>query len=449
MEKRYGLLMSIALVVGIVIGSGVFFKADDVLSITNGNIVLALLAWIIGALTMIFGSLTFAEFAGRVEKSNGLVDYFEVAYGRFGSFLMGWFQGNLYYSILAAILSYVSALYTLTLIGYSNPGNSLLTWIVSFGYMTLLFLMNYLSPLMAGKFQISTTFIKLIPLVLVAIVGSIYGVQSGVSISNFNFGLSNLKESGNSFSSAVVSTAFAYEGWVIATTLNEEIKDSKKNLPKALIIGSIIIAIVYIGFFLGITGSMDTLTIINEGDNAVNRAITILFNSRFTSILIVFLVISCLGTTNGLVMSCIRVPYSLAVRGQGIKPELMAKVNEKTKMPLYASIQAYIVCTFYLFLWYCSLNNVFGRFIALDEIPIVSMYVAYLFLYLYYMKNFKDLNVFSRFVKPLLATFGAFIILYGGITNPALGQNLLITLFVLMIGVIVYFKPINKREKSN
>jgi APA family basic amino acid/polyamine antiporter len=444
MEKRYGLLTSIALVVGIVIGSGVFFKADDVLTITKGNVVIGLLAWFVGALIMVFGSLTFAEFAGRYEKSNGLVDYFEIAYGKFGAFLMGWFQGNLYYSALAAILSFVSSLYTLTLLGFENPGNSTLTWILSFTYMTFIFALNYLSPKLAGKFQISTTLIKLIPLALVAIFGIIFGFKNGVTAANFNFGISSLKESGNSFSSAIVSTAFAYEGWIIATTLNQEIKDSKKNLPKALVFGSVIITIVYIAFFLGMTGVMNTQSIVMEGDNAVYVTITNLFNSRFTSILVVFLVISCLGTTNGLIMSCIRVPYSLAIRGEGIRPDLLSKVNEKTKMPFYATLQAYIVCLFYLFIWYGSLDNMFGRYIALDEIPIVSMYVAYLFLYVFYIKNFKDLTFFSRYVKPVLAGVGACVILYGGISNPALGQNLLISIFVLLIGAIVYFKPLKK-----
>jgi APA family basic amino acid/polyamine antiporter len=81
LEKKYGLFTAIAMVVGVVIGSGVFFKADDVLKMTNGNLILALLAWGIGAFSMIFGALVFAEFAQRIEKSNGIVDYSEMAYG--------------------------------------------------------------------------------------------------------------------------------------------------------------------------------------------------------------------------------------------------------------------------------------------------------------------------------------------------------------------------------
>ena len=103
LKKKYGLLTAIAMVVGVVIGSGVFFKADDVLTLTNGNLILALVAWGVGAISMIFGALVFSEFAQRIEKSNGIVDYSEVAYGsRFG-YLVGWFNGVLYFSPLSAI----------------------------------------------------------------------------------------------------------------------------------------------------------------------------------------------------------------------------------------------------------------------------------------------------------------------------------------------------------
>ncbi|PTT53791.1 amino acid permease, partial [Aeromonas sp. HMWF015] len=112
LDKRYGLMTAIAMVVGVVIGSGVFFKADDVLRLTGGNLAIALLAWALGAFSMIFGALVFAEFAQRIEKSNGIVDYAEAAYGKMFGYLVGWFKGVLYYAPLSAILAWVAALYT-------------------------------------------------------------------------------------------------------------------------------------------------------------------------------------------------------------------------------------------------------------------------------------------------------------------------------------------------
>ncbi|HCX63808.1 MAG TPA: amino acid permease, partial [Eubacteriaceae bacterium] len=147
-----------------------------------------------------------------------------------------------------------------------------------------------------------------------------------------------------------------------------------------------------------------------------------------------------LGTLNGLVLSNIRLPYSLAVRNQGPAPKSLAKVHRKVKMPLRAALLSTVISGVYLTLWYFSLNETFGVYIAIDEIPIVMVYGIYFVLYLWYMKKFTDLNWFHRFVKPIMAMIGASIILYGGITNPSIGLYLLISLGVMVFGLLFYRK---------
>ena len=117
--------------------------------------------------------------------------------------------------------------------------------------LTLFFLcaayfVNAISPRLAGKFQVATTFIKLIPLALMAVVGIIYGITSGQLTENFTHtvqltGAMANPVNVNPLFGAVVATAFAYEGWIIATSINSELKDAKKNLPKALTLGAIIV----------------------------------------------------------------------------------------------------------------------------------------------------------------------------------------------------------------
>ncbi|PKM56514.1 MAG: amino acid permease [Firmicutes bacterium HGW-Firmicutes-3] len=440
LEKKYGLLTAIAMVVGVVIGSGVFFKADDVLTLTDGNIILALVAWAVGAFSMIFGALVFAEFAQRIEKSNGIVDYSEVAYGKKFGYLVGWFKGVLYFSPLSAILAWVASLYTMILLGSDNPTNALGTWMLAVVYMFLTYLMNYFAPIIAGRFQVTTTLIKLIPLSLVAIGGMISGLINGVTMTNFTDAMSSVGSSSGTLASAVVATAFAYEGWTVAITINGEIKDSKKNLPKALTVGALIVFLVYIFYFLGIAGVLPTPEIVSEGDNAVNIVTNQLFGSTASVILTGFVIISCLGTLNGLVMSCIRVPHSLAIRNQGPVPKIISKINKKTNMPINSAIFAGCLSFGYLLLWFFSINETFGAYIALDEIPIVLVYGLYIFLYMWYIKNFKDLNFFSRYIKPIFATIGSLIILYGGITNPSIGIYLVVSVMVILIGLLFYRK---------
>lgn len=440
LEKKYGLATAIAMVVGVVIGSGVFFKADDVLKMTNGNLIIALCAWGIGAFAMIFGALVFAEFAQRIEKSNGIVDYSEMAYGERFGYLVGWFKGVLYYAPLSAILAWVAALYTMILFGSDNPTNSPQTWALTAVYLVATFIVNYFSPILAGKLQVATTLIKLIPLSLVAIVGTISGLFNGISITNFQTAATSVGSSSGTLAAAVVATAFAYEGWISAVTINSEIRDSKRNLPKALTIGAIVVFAVYVLYFLGIASVLPTDTIVAEGDNAVRMATAQLFGPVASTILTMFVVVSCLGTLNGLVLSVIRIPYSLALRNQGPMPELMKQVSDKFNMPTYSVLFSGIMSAIYVALWYGSLNNTFGRYIGLDEVPIVLIYGLYIFLYVWYMREFKDLKPLKRFGLPLAATAGSLIILYGGITNPSVGLYLAISVVVILSGLLFYRK---------
>ena len=91
LEKKYGLPTAICMVVGIVIGSGVFFKAESVLVQTGGNMPLGILAWLIVGAIMIVCSYVFATMATRYGKVNGLVDYAEATVGDRYAYLMGWF----------------------------------------------------------------------------------------------------------------------------------------------------------------------------------------------------------------------------------------------------------------------------------------------------------------------------------------------------------------------
>ncbi len=440
LEKKYGLATAIAMVVGVVIGSGVFFKADDVLKMTNGNLIIALCAWGIGAFAMIFGALVFAEFAQRIEKSNGIVDYSEMAYGQKFGYLVGWFKGVLYYAPLSAILAWVASLYTMILFGSDNPTNAPMTWVLTTCYLLMTYLINYFSPILAGKLQVGTTVIKLIPLSLVAIVGTITGLVNGVSMSNFQSAASSVGSSSGTLAAAVVATAFAYEGWIAAVTINSEIRDSKRNLPKALIIGTFAVFLVYVLYFLGIASVLPTDTIVSEGDNAVRLATAQLFGPIASTVLTMFVVVSCLGTLNGLVLSVIRIPYSLALRNQGPFPQLMKRVHDTYNMPTFSVLFSAVCSAVYVILWYCSLNNTFGRYIGLDEIPIVLIYGLYVFLYVWYMRTFNDLGIVKRFVLPLCAMAGALIILYGGITNPSVGLYLLISVLVILSGLLFYRK---------
>lgn len=437
LKKKYGLWTTISMVIGIVIGSGIFFKADDILLASGGNVKIALFAWFIGAISMIFGALVFAECANRFEKSNGIVDYSEGIVSKKFAYLVGWFNGVIYYPALAAVLAWVSANYTGML--FNKQGN--FVWIMTAVYIIGIYVLNYLSPILSGKFQVAATTIKLIPLISMAVFGIFHGIKNGTMINNFST-FTNTSGTGHGFAAAVLSTAFAYEGWIIATTINSEIKDSKRILPKALGFGSLAIVIIYITYFLGIVGTLPAKTIINQGDNSVNVAAIKVFGNLGGTVLTVFLIVSCVGTLNGLMLGGSRSFYSLAIRGQGIRPDVFSKVNNKTNIPTNSTRVNLIFVCIYVVVWYMNMNGLFPNkmFIDVSELPIALMYVLYIIIYIFYMIKMKDLSVLKRFVIPILAFIGSVIVVWGGVSKPSVMVDLGISIFVFLSGLPFYRK---------
>ena len=163
------------MVVGIVIGSGGFFKAQNVLNLTNGNMPLGILAWIIGGAIMICCAYCFAILATKYNNVNGIVDYAEATCGKKYAYKIGWFLTTIYTPCITSVLAWVSARYTLVVFGQMDPTTG--TCLALSGlYLILSYTINALSPIIAGKLQVSTTAIKLIPIVLMTIVGTIYGL---------------------------------------------------------------------------------------------------------------------------------------------------------------------------------------------------------------------------------------------------------------------------------
>jgi amino acid transporter len=152
-----------------------------------------------------------------------------------------------------AFFAWVSARYLCVLLGWDIVGPECLT--ISFFFLMANFALNTLSPKLGGKFQVTTTVIKLIPLILMAVVGTIVGLTNGITIQNLT-SAAVTTALGNPLFAAIVSTAFAYEGWIVATSINTELKDAKRNLPKALLVGATIIMIIYVLYYIGIAGAL-------------------------------------------------------------------------------------------------------------------------------------------------------------------------------------------------
>lgn len=400
MEKRYGLLTAICMVVGIVIGSGIFFKTEAVLMVTGGNVFTGVLSLVIIGVIMFFCAYALSLLAHKYEKVNGVVDYAEAVCGKRYAYYLGWFMTVVYTPAIISVLGWVSAMYFGALFGFSPTSGETLV-IAAFFLMGDAFL-NAVSPKIAGKMQVSTTVIKLIPLVLMAVVGLTAGLVNQQLTTNFMLDASSDISAMGGLTASVVSLAFAFEGWILATTINAELKDAKKNLPRALILGLFIIVGVYVFYYLGICGAISVEELMVSGST---QAFKNIFGEFFGVLLSVFVAISCLGTMHGVTMANSRNMYSLAVRGNGPAPKLFARVDEDANMPINSAFGGLFLAAVWLVYYYGAnlSSNWFGLFsFDSSELVIVAMYIFYIPIFLK-MYRMKDLGTFKRTVVPTLA----------------------------------------------
>lgn len=459
LKKRYGLFTAICMVVGIVIGSGVFFKAQDILKYTNGNMLLGILAWIIGGVVMIICAFTFANFATQYLKVNGVVDYAEAIVGKKYAYMTGWFLSTIYFPAMTSVLAWVSARYTLVLFDASADITSGLCMALGAFYLCLAYAINILSPKIAGKFQVSATIIKLIPLAIIVVVGTIVGLINGNTIEAFT---QTAESTGGDFGSVfagIAAAAFAYEGWIIATSINAELKNAKRNLPIALVIGTIIIMAVYITYFIGLTGGASVDVLRAEGSTTAFKN---LFGQVGGTILNVFIVISCLGTLNGLMLACTRSFYSVAVRDCGPAPKTLAHIDPHTNMPSNSGVIALFFCAAWFFYFYAAnlTKPVFGLFsFDSSELPIITIYAIYIPVFIMFIIKEGKKNIFKNIVMPVLATlaslFMVFVAIYAHGIRPyqAAAENgefafpvlfyLIVFAVIMAIGALLY----KKKEK--
>ena len=446
MKKRYGLFTAICMVVGIVIGSGVFFKAQDILNYTDGNMLIGILAWVIGGIVMIICAFNFANFATRYVKVNGVVDYAEAIVGPGYAYMTGWFLTTIYYPAMTAVLAWVSARYTLILFNPKADITSGLCMALGAFYLCLAYTVNVLSPRIAGKFQVSATVIKLIPLAIIVVVGTVTGLINGNTVQAFSSSAGSAGAGFDSVFAGIGAAAFAYEGWIIATSINSEMRDAKKNLPHALVIGTAIIMIIYITYFIGLSGGASVDVLQSQGSTAAFKN---LFGGVGSTILNVFIVVSCLGTLNGLMLANTRSLYSLSVRGNGPSPRIFSQIDPQTNMPSNSSALTLLFCGAWFFYFYGAnlTSPIFGPFsFDSSELPIITLYALYIPIFILFIKKEGKNNIFKNVIMPILAIicslFMIFVAIYAhGIVKykaaAATGEFAFPVLFYLIVFAVI------------
>lgn len=356
LKKDIGLIVAMSIVIGSVIGSGIFMKPGKVIA-AAGDSNMALLAWVFGGIITLASGLTIAELSAQIPKTGGLYVYLEEVYGKLWGYLCGWVQSIIYGpAVLGALGLYFGTL-LVHFFGWS-PEYKLIS-----GMMTIVFLalVNGIGVKYGGFIQAASTAGKLIPIVFIAVFGLLWGKGT---IFDMPSGLTSHTGMG----AAILATLWAYDGWTLVGFVAGEMKNPAKILPKATVIGLIVVTAAYLSVNMAMLAALPASEIVKLGPNAAGTAAGLLFGSVGGKLVSIGILISIFGTLNAKVLTFPRVPYAMAERGQLPLSNLLAKVHPAFGTPINATISQVLLAFLFMTL---------GDPDRLSDIAIFIIYVFY------------------------------------------------------------------------
>ena len=337
-KKSVGFLQGLAIVVGMIIGSGIFLKPSIVLN-NAGSPFLALVAWILGGVVTLCSALSIAEIASNIPKAGGLYSYLEELYGEKIGFLLGWVQSVISYPASVAAQAIAFATYS----AFFIPMTLWQQRFLAFGILALLLLLNILSTRYGGIIQVIATVGKLIP--VAAILG--FGLFSGMAPGASGISTALIGEGGSGIGAAILGTLWAYDGWIGVTNMAAEMKDPKKNLPKVISIGIIFVIIVYALFNIVLFNALPAQQLATSATPGADAAVA-LFGEGGATFLTIGIMVSVFGALNGYLMTAARVPQAMAERKQLPLSGILSKVHPKFETPANALIMQSILAVVYI-----------------------------------------------------------------------------------------------------
>ncbi|HEY2471779.1 MAG TPA: amino acid permease [Terracidiphilus sp.] len=313
LPRVLGASQATAIVVGTIIGSGIFLVPTEMMRDT-GSSALVYLAWITGGLLSLFGAMTYAELGAMLPYAGGEYVYLRGAYGDTTAFLYmwTWFAVAKPASIaavtsgLARTLGVFPAFHFLT----EHVGSTPLYWsqIFAIAVTWLITGLNYLGIKKAGDFQLVFTILKGILILIVAAV--CFGSVSG-SFSNFATSLPHAIGGFNGFMLALIATLWAYDGWNDLTMVAGEVRHPERSLPIALIGGLFMVGVLFMATNAAIQYVLPAAQIAASERPAV-AALSVVAGPRGAGFVAAAMALSIFVALNGTIMSGARIPFAAA-----------------------------------------------------------------------------------------------------------------------------------------
>ena len=357
LKKNMGLSAAMSLVIGCVIGAGVFFKPEAIYTATGGAPGMGMLAWIFGGIASILGALTFAEVAVMIPKTGGMVAYLGDVFDERLGFLAGWMQVVIFYPAFLA--------------GYGvTVGEQLAQFIgpqfqlpIAIALIILLVSVNSLGSKTAANIQVVSTICKLIPLFLLMIFGFILGSgENPIFTPMVGAG----KNAGAVLGSTLLAVLFAFEGWTNVGAIAGEMKNPGRDMPRALVGGVSIIMAVYFVINMAYLWVLPADVLANTTAPA-SAVATAIFGEVGGMLVTIGIIISVIGAANGFLLSGSRVAFHLADQNTLPCSKALAKINDKQVPTNSIALIGFLAC----------LYSLIGQFNLLTDLAVFSCWIFY------------------------------------------------------------------------
>jgi basic amino acid/polyamine antiporter, APA family len=378
--RGLSLLDSVLLLAGGIIGSSIFLTAKDIAG-PLPHPVLFLLVWVMGALISMCAAFAFAELGSMFPDSGGQYVYLREAFGDLIAFLYGWMLFAVANGGTIAALSVASAAY----LGGIFPAISQEHVVLSFAGITLS------RAHVVGLISIVVvTWINVVGLRRGAVLQNIatwakFGAMGAFVILGFAIGKGcwgNFTQHGGNPAAGVtmgmttsqlvsalgvglIAVFWAYDGWVYITWVAGEVKDPRRNVPRAMVLGIVVVAVVYITMNLTYVYAMP-ITEVAKHETIAAAAAEALFSMRAATWLSAVIALSCFGAMASCTLSGARVYFAMA--RDGVFFQRMAEVHPKWRTPALSLIGQGV--------WACLLT-VSGRYDQLYTYVIYGMVLSY------------------------------------------------------------------------
>jgi basic amino acid/polyamine antiporter, APA family len=341
LKRALGVWSAVAIVIGTVIGSGIFLVPTKMIK-DVGSVHTLFMVWVVAGVLTLFGALTYAELAAAMPEAGGEYVFLREAYGPFWGFLYSWTQLSVAKSGSIATLATGFYLYLtgfFPVLGrpllvtpyHIGPDGSLFEihygQLVAIALILFLCWVNYLGVEAGGAVQLFVTSLKMILIGCVIVVGLFTG--SG-DWSHMNMAIPVGVVGVSAFLNAMVSALWAYDGWNNVSMVSSEIQNPQRNLPKALTIGTLAVIATYllinVGYFHVLTPAQ-----VGSATRLAAEVMSALYGSGAAKMVTIAVLISILAALNGSILTGSRVPYAMAKDGYFFKG--LAKVDPRYRTP--------------------------------------------------------------------------------------------------------------------